>query len=484
VSNYLTDILVYNGIIYSRPKFRRKRMYKTRLAFSLVLFFTLVAGCQSGTTPEPIVPPGGNTTTTLEVLSDICDQSIDLGLNQAAAANAPADVSISLDKGITFQNLGVEGAQALVAELTSADTFCSLPVSPAAQEIIDQALGSARAGDPPAGRVILQGLLQSNEASTGIVLVSLRAETGSPRQRIRDWMQAAEVDRALGGDGQAYLDAAQLVFLEVINNDLPGATLKETLGLAQEAIRMGEKALETQARELAEKNVTEILEDAIADFDPCTAEMEKIQVLFKALQQAALLGIPEALGDGSPLFDQVGDLSRMAAQQRFNEAALMADLQEQVTPVPVCNLAGEKEISGEIEIQMLIIGRPMMLGKIPVGRVPFQVLSGDQPSEVIGGGSIQYQGSFALDSESRDNFTVDFTVEISGTYTRTSGSGLLDLIFDFSEVSYKEEIYCPEGLCEVDTGSMPEQTQRVQLPAVDLSQAESGIYTFILHLNP
>jgi len=459
-------------------------MYKTRLAFSLVLFFTFIAGCQSGTTPQPIIPQGENTTTILEVLSDICDQLVDLGLNQTAAANAPADVSISLDKGITFQQLGVAGAQALVAELTSAETFCSLPISPAAQEIIDQALESAQAGDPQAGREILQSLLQGNGSSNQIILVSLQAEINSARQRIRDWMEAAEADRALGGDGQAYLDAAQKAFVDVFNDDLPGAALKEALGLAQEAGILGDNTLANQARELADQIVTKTLVAAITDFDPCTAEIAEMLVLFKALQQAALLGIPEALGGGNQLFDQVSDLSRMAAQQRLNEEALMAELQEQVTPVAICNIAGEKEISGEIEIQMLIIGRPMILGKISVGRVPFQVLSGDHPSDVVGGGAIQYQGSFALDDESRDDFTVDFEVEITGTYTITGGSGILDLTFDFGEVSIKEEIYCPEGLCEVDTGSIPAQTQQAQLPAVDLSEAETGMYTFILHLNP
>jgi len=302
------------------------------LLFSLVIILSLLA-CQ---TISNLPIPGGHPTSGASGASGICAKQPDLGFDFELASTAPTCAADCTEVG---PELGPKGAEALAAELTPTDDFCSLDVSPETQAVIDQAADLESQGRTDEALALLASRVQELSGRSAIGKAAAAPSQLSPggRQAARDILAMGEQTGMWGGDDEPFINAAQSAFRDYALQDLPGADLTETLRIAEEAARLGLDDIEQQAldqaRDIAEREYT----DATASLDPCTVTKEALKVVMKKVQIAMLLGVSSANENDNPAF---ADLL-----QTIQQAAAAVKNKESGGKIEGCKVTGELEIS-------------------------------------------------------------------------------------------------------------------------------------------
>ncbi len=411
-----------------------------------------------------------------------CLAQPDLGFNiEAASVNAA--VSTDANGSLIFAALGIERAQKLADELRPVDTFCNLAVSPATQTILNQADLLIQDGKSEEAQTLLVNWLttQRKPESNGNLYMIAQGIPNPDRQMLRDILQVAEKVELTGGDVQPFLDYAVEVFRSMAAQELPGADFKESMRIADEAFRLGQTDIGEQALQQAQKIWAQMLDNAIANFNLCTAQNDDIEELLDILGQAIMLGINGTNGpDGdryAAVFQKVGGFFKL----RFGDDPWPARLPDYEGPAPTCKFA-------ELEVRLVI---PGCTGTTEAGRIPLSLTPPSTEAEDLYFSEeekayyfVEGQGPIKSDSGCGGfRIILEGEVSVTGSYEGLPPNTVLHLHWPFKGLL---KFYCPPELvgaaCVNPGGVDPQLEFDLELPLVDGARQEIGAWEFILHL--
>jgi hypothetical protein len=302
------------------------------LLAALTLVLAMLA-CQSAA-ELPI--PGGSSSSGEGGAASICSTQADLGLDFDLASQAPTCAADCTEIG---PELGRDGAEALAAEFTPADTFCSYDVSPDTQAVIDQAAELESQGKTDEALALLAKRVQelSGQSAMGKAVSAPSRQSSGGRQTARDILAMGQSAALWGGDDEPFINSAQAAFRDFALQELPGADLTETMRIAEEAALLGLDDIEQQALDQARDIAEREYKEASASLDPCTVTKDALKVVMKKVQIAMLLGVPSANEDSNPAFANL--------LQTIMQAAAAVKNKESGGVIEGCKVAGELEIS-------------------------------------------------------------------------------------------------------------------------------------------
>ncbi len=244
------------------------------------------------------------------VISDECENPISISFNIEEASLIPIP-----KEDLTFENLGLDGAETITEELMSEDGFCSLDISPSFLAIFTQVENLLNEGKNTEARSLLSTLLDGNTSKydqvNNIKLTS--SFLADVRQKVRDLLRAAAYDMKAGGDGLAYMDDARSTYSTWAEGQLTEATIQEALRIAAEAQLLGIEGLDEDAIDKAKELALKELNDTIESFDPCLKSVNDVDDLLKKYAVVLLLGA----GDNS----NHNTIMELAAQSMINNGA-------------------------------------------------------------------------------------------------------------------------------------------------------------------
>lgn len=379
-------------------------------------------------------------------ISDACDnpQGLNFHISEASLIPIPHE-------DLTFENLGLPGAEALADELMSEDGFCSLAISSSSENIFKQVEELILDGKNSEARNLLATLLGNGK----VIVPSNRNVANSlsflsnDRQKVRDLLRAAAYDQRAGGDGQAYINDAQGVYSAWAEGYIPGATVEEALRIAAEAQLLGLDSLSDLALDKALELVQNDLVNAVNSFDPCTATVQDVDELLKKLAREQLL-----TGEQGNEYNNVMELAGQAMIKNGGNPEATKQIFGEWIEDPVCN--GFKfEWTRTVSDGWTFVGEGSSCDGINwEGSV---ALSGTNST----GASINSSGIISFIIPDGSNVT-QTTVPTSGTLTvddnTLSFTDPLPMIFVFLESEMQAEITIASdgsGVLATPAGSIP-----------------------------
>lgn len=386
-------------------------------AFSIsfcILVITAFALAQCG--PPPATPRAA--------YEGPCTGGQSLAFNIDKAAESSFGVTFSDEAPAKLTGLGMETAQKMADELQPGGTICSLSVSAATQAIIAEANRQAESGKRAEALKLLSQHLRRLTATAGAVhLVKLSAQDQNWRQDARDILGMGEVAYDLGGDPTPFHDAAQSLVSQHGQQELMEASLLDALRIEADAQLFGLEDLAQQARERIDGIATEMIDTAIEDFDPCSADRRAVVDLLNTEAQATLLGV-DGLEPGEGRYEAVKAKIQQALSHQWNAYVREKGLSETLLePVPPCNVTGELDIN---------IFSVCSQNWASVGKVPFTVEQRDQEVEFEGTGHIAYNERGVIGGELDCSISVDAEVTLSGKFLEEAGALKVEFIPSFS----------------------------------------------------
>jgi hypothetical protein len=258
-------------------KLKRKNYFDKSVVLLLIFTFSCTSDDKNPTVFDDVQPFS---------ISDACDNPIGLNFYIAEASLIPIP-----REDLTFENLGLPGAEAIADELMSEDGFCSLAISSSSENLFKQVEQLILDGNNSEARNLLATILGNGKINLVLKNNLNRASSfiTDDRQNVRDWLRAAAYDQKAGGDGQAYINNAQDAYSTWAEGYIPGATAEEALRIAAEAQLLGLDELGDSALDQAVKQVQNDLVSAVNSFDPCTATVNDVDDLLKKLAKEQML---------------------------------------------------------------------------------------------------------------------------------------------------------------------------------------------------
>lgn len=276
----------------------------------------------SGTDPDAITFGG----TVIDAVT-VCERSPDFGFQIAAAAAVP-----SFESDLAAGILGEAGALALAADLTSAETFCDVDVALDIQQVLDEADLLAAGGRLQEAQTLIDGLLTDPSFGLSAKSAASARLTGAAetRRRVKGLLRVAAWQQMHGGTGTDAIEAAAKTFYDWAATQLDQATIKELLSLAAEAQLLGNDSddLGSDAWERAVELSLKELQDAIAAFDPCTADVRAVKDLLGAVALTQLMGADQS--DAEEVFDLVAQAARQLGSEALEQLLGREDVDDAI----------------------------------------------------------------------------------------------------------------------------------------------------------
>jgi hypothetical protein len=230
--------------------------------------------------------PSGSIFTPLNV-TDACDNPIGLNFNVEVASLIPIP-----KEDLTFENLGLSGAESLVNNLKSEETFCTLDISDEIKSLFQEVEQLITDGKNSEARNLLKTLLGTGKfiVNTNSKLNHTKYFLSDVHQKVRELLRAAGYDQNAGGDGESYMDQARNDYSNWGGEAIKNATVKELIKIAGEAAILGLDDLKDSALNKALEKIKNDLIEKIKSFDPCTATLDDGKELLETLAKEELLG--------------------------------------------------------------------------------------------------------------------------------------------------------------------------------------------------
>ncbi len=375
---------------------------------AIVLVLAVLA-CQSAAN-LPI--PGGSASSGQVEAKGICAREPDLGFDVQRVSTMP---TCSGDCTEIVPELGLAGAEALVAELTPQDTLCELGVSVETQAVIDRANGLAEQGDTEQALDLLAAHMAELGGTSGMgkpLAIPSRLSEGAD-QAVQDLYGMGQAAADMGGDDTPFTNAANSVFRDSASQELPTADLWETLEIEMEAGSLGDDEIADQAHEQRQERAEQEYREADAHVDPCTVTAEELKAKLKWAMTAAALDVSWTDYNRNPAFlTFLEDLVRASSVLKNREAG---------GKIEGCKVTGELEITYSM---FFSVGtdEPVEV----TTSVPFSLDLTEEPAGYQTAVELYTDEVFAFGDDTVHN-VVDFDVDLNLWYTEGSTPLEVDL---------------------------------------------------------
>jgi hypothetical protein len=205
--------------------------------------------------------------------------------------------------------------------------------------------------------------------------------------------------------------------------ELADADLLNSLRIENEAGLFGDEELEQQARRRVNEIASELIDSALEDFDPCSADRNAVVDLLNTAARAALLGV-EGLEPGESRYEAVKSKSQQALAHQWNAYVRQRNLSETLLEsVPPCRT------SGELEVRIFSVCSQRWAS---IGRILFNTGESETAGELRGEGHLDYSEQAVIGGELDCSVNVDADVLLTGTFLEENGYNRVEFSPSFS----------------------------------------------------
>jgi hypothetical protein len=392
-------------------------MNRLTVIFLGFLLLLMAASCAAPKASE--TPP-----TTIPAYIDPCAAARPLQFPVDQAAASLFGVAESGESPARLVELGADAAQELADGLQPTGSVCDLAVSAETQAVIDEARRLAGEGKSAEALRLLEQRLEQFETLTrsGHLAKAVHTE-GDWRNKIRDILAMGAAAYDLGGNPQPFHSAANAIFRSNAGRELADADLLGSMRIEGEAELFGEAELAEQAEQRVNQIASEMIDAAIEDFDPCSADRGAVVDLLNTAARAWMIGV-EDLEPGEPRYEAVKSKSQQALAHQWNAYVRQNGLSETLLePAPPCAAAGE------LEVRIFSVCSQSWSS---AGTIQFKTAEDGEVGELCGQGHLAFSEQTVIGGELDCSVTIDADVLLTGKFLEEAGVRRVEFSPSFS----------------------------------------------------